>query len=91
MPARWGPILAEAVRIAEQAYSPAVHLAYERATQALADDSAYLGRCFDALSVSFEARTLYRLKALADATTASDLSRYRGLIRHGDASAAGRR
>jgi hypothetical protein len=60
MSAHLGPIPAEAIGIAAQAYGPAVRIAFERAVQALAGDSAYLGRCFDALSVSSEARTLVR-------------------------------
>ena len=58
MTAHWGPIPAEAIEIAGKAYGPAAQTAFERAAQALADDPAYLARCFDALSVSSEAQTM---------------------------------
>lgn len=58
MSAHWGPIPAEAIGIADKAYGPAAQTAFERATQALADDPAYLARCFDALSVSSEAQAM---------------------------------
>ena len=60
MSAHWGPIPAEALEITEKAYGPAVRSAFERAARALADDPAYLARCFDALSVSCDAQTMVR-------------------------------
>ncbi len=60
MSAHWGPIPAEAIEIASKAYGPAVLTAFERATQALASDPAYLARCFDALAVSSETQTMVR-------------------------------
>jgi len=60
MSAHWGPIPAAALEATEKAYGPAVRIAFERATRALADDPAYLARCFDALSVSSGAQTIVR-------------------------------
>jgi len=60
MSAHWGPIPAQALEVASGAYGPAIPAAFERATRALADDGAYLSRCFEALAVSPEAQAVVR-------------------------------
>jgi hypothetical protein len=65
MSVHWGPIPAEALAAATGAYGPAVSTAFERATGTLREDPVYLARCFEALSVSPQARTLIRERLLA--------------------------
>jgi hypothetical protein len=60
MSAHWGPIPPEAIAIAGKAYGAVVQAALERAMRALADDPAYLARCFDALSVTPAAQAMVR-------------------------------
>lgn len=66
MSARWGPIPAESFALAEGAYGLAIRTALENATRALAEDSAYLARCFEALSVAPKMRHLVRERLRAE-------------------------